>query len=302
MINKKKLQYVLITPARNEAQYIEQTIKSMISQNTLPKKWVIVSDGSTDGTDEIVKKYASAHNWIELERMPEHRDRQFAAKVHSFNAGLKRLEGLKYDIIGNVDADVSFEPDFFNHLISKFSTHPTLGVAGAPFVEGSKKVYDHNFIDLSHVSGACQIFRRECFEQVGGYIPISGGGIDWAAVTSARMHGWMTRTFTEKVYYHHRQMGTGNQGLLMSRFKHGEKDYYLGGHPLWQVFRSCFQMTRKPYLVGGMFLLLGYTNGFLRRAKSPLPQELIDFHRQEQISRLKELLKRANASNKPTIK
>src|SRR5213592_861494 len=96
--------YVLITPARNEAQFIEQTIRSVIGQTFRPAKWVIVSDGSTDGTDDIVRKYAAEHEWIELVRMPERSERHFAGKVRAFNAGHAKVKDVKYDIIGSLDA------------------------------------------------------------------------------------------------------------------------------------------------------------------------------------------------------
>ncbi|MFP4013481.1 MAG: glycosyltransferase family 2 protein [Chitinispirillaceae bacterium] len=286
----KDLKYVLVTPARNEEDFIEKTIQSVLAQTVLPKRWVIVNDGSADRTGEIVQRYTRRHDWIELVNMPEHLDRQFAAKVHSFNAGYSRLVGCKYDVIGNLDADISFDPDYFEYLLDKFQNNRQLGVIGTPFVEGEKLVYDHDYMDQSHVSGACQLFRRECFEQIGGYTPIKGGGIDWAAVTTARMMGWQTRTFTDKVFRHHRSMGTGNGGLLMSRYRHGVKDYYLGGHPLWQLFRCCFQMTRPPYLMGGVFLFLGYMNGVVTRMERPLSNDLIQFHRAEQMRRLRSIV------------
>lgn len=219
--------YVLITPARNEAAYIERTIKSMVSQTVLPLKWVIVSDGSTDGTDDIVKSYAARHKWIEMVRTPERKERHFAGKVFAFDAGYERVKDLKFDVIGNLDADISFDEDYFSFILSKMGKNPELGVAGTPFRDGTVQ-YDYRFASTEHVSGACQLFRRECFEEIGGYIPIKGGGVDWTAVTTARMKGWRTRTFTEKTYSHHRNSGTGQSTLLASRFRFGKQDYYLG--------------------------------------------------------------------------
>ena len=283
------LKYVIITPARNEEQYIEKTIKSVISQTILPLKWVIVNDGSTDRTAEIVSAYAEGHDWIELVSLPQRIDRHFAAKVQAFNAGHKKLDGIDYDFIGSLDADISFEPEYFEFLMEKFKRNPDLGVAGTPFVEDGVH-YDYRFTNIEHVSGACQVFRQKCFEDIGGYIPIKGGGIDWTAVTTARMKGWKTKTFTEMVCQHHRDMGTGNGNHLGSYFRHGRKDYYLGGHPLWQVFRSLYQMTRKPYLIGGGLILSGYAWAALCRTERPLACELMRFHRGEQILRLKKTL------------
>src|SRR5688572_28425051 len=131
------LRYVLITPARNEKAYIELTLKSVLSQTVPPLKWVIVSDGSTDGTDEIVMRYATQHDWIELVRMPERKERHFAGKVHAFNAGYARLKDLRYDAVGSLDADISFEPDYFAFLVGKLAENPKLGLVGTPFKEGN---------------------------------------------------------------------------------------------------------------------------------------------------------------------
>ena len=280
------LKYTLITPARNEEAYIEKTIRSAIAQTVLPEKWVIVSDGSTDCTDEIVRSYADQNHWMELVRMPERKERHFAAKVRAFNAGYEKVRGDRYEIIGNLDADLSFEPDYIEFLLGKFSEDPRLGVAGTPFVEDASEHYDYRFSNIEHVSGACQLFRKECFEAIGGYMPIKGGGIDWVAVTTARMKGWKTRTFTEKTIFHHRPMGTGTGNVLMARFKLGREDYYEGSHPLWELFRSVYQMKFSPIVLGGVFLLAGYTAACLQRMKRPVPPELVAFYRKEQMQRL----------------
>ena len=280
--------YVLITPARNEEDFIEMTIRSMITQTNLPLKWVIVSDGSTDATDNIVKKYLPAFPWIELVRTPERKERHFAGKVMAFNSGYERVKDLNYDIIGNLDADLSFEKDYFEFLLSNFAENPKLGVAGTPFVEDGKH-YDFRFASTDHVSGACQLFRKDCFEQIGGYIPIKGGGIDWVAVTTARMKGWKTQTFIENTCTHHLKIVTGDSNKLMAAFKYGQKNYYLGGHPLWHLSRSIFQMKNKPYIIGGLLLLWGYLWASIIRMERPVSPELMKFYRAEQMQRLKNI-------------
>jgi GT2 family glycosyltransferase len=280
--------YVLVTPARNEAQYIGHTLESMVAQTLRPQRWVIVSDGSTDGTDEIVACFQQNHPWIRLIRMPEGRDRTFAAKVHCFNAGVAQLDDVEFDVIGNLDADISFGPDYFAFLMQKFADSQRLGVAGTPFVEGSIH-YDYRFTNIEHVSGACQLFRRDCFADIGGYVPVKGGGIDWMAVTTARMKGWQTRTFTERTCLHHRPMGSGSTSRLRGIFRHGQKDYFLGGHPVWQVVRCGYQLTRRPYVIGGLWLLAGYYWAAVRRTPRPVSAELMRFHRTEQMLRLRAL-------------
>jgi glycosyltransferase involved in cell wall biosynthesis len=261
------LKYVLVTPARNEEAFIEGAILSVVSQTIRPERWVIVSDGSTDGTDEIIKQFAKEYAWIELLRMPEHRDRTFAAKAACFNAGYDRLKSGDFDLIGNLDADITLPDDYYEFLLGRFAEMPKLGVAGTPFIEDASRpqnhTYAHKFADLEHVSGACQMFRRQCFEEVEGYTPIKGGGIDWVAVTTARMKGWQTRTFVE--------------------------DYYVGGHPLWQVLRGIFQMKEKPFVLGGLFLIFGYFWAMVKRTPRPVSPELIAFHQGEQMARLRKM-------------
>jgi len=277
--------YVLVTPARNEAAFIEQTLRSLVTQTVLPLKWVIVSDGSTDATDEIVARYAVEHRWIELLRMPERHERHFAGKVHAFNAGYERLRGMPYDVIGSLDADISFEPDYFEFLLNHLARNPELGLVGTPFKDDA--IYDYRFVSIEHVSGACQLFRRECFEEIGGYVPMKGGGIDHVAVITARMKGWKTRTFTEKICHHHRKIGTAQHGRVKSRFRDGALDYALGGHPLWEVFRTAYQMTRRPYLIGGLSLFAGYISAAIRNESRPVSAELVAFRRREQMQRLR---------------
>ena len=279
--------YILITPARNEAQFIEGTLLSVIAQTVRPVKWIIVSDGSTDGTDKIVKRFLVDNPWIELVRMPERRDRHFAAKVSCFNGAYEKVRDSTYEVIGNLDSDITFDKTYIEFLLQKFAEDPDLGVAGTPFVEGAES-YDYRFTSVEHVSGACQLFRRQCFVEIGGYRPIKGGGIDWVAVTTARMKGWKTRTFTEMVCHHHRPLGTASSGKLKAWYRLGKQDYYLGGHPVWELFRSCLQMRNKPYILGGLLLLTGFGWSFITRTKRQVDADLAVFHQKEQMQRLRD--------------
>lgn len=285
------LAYVLITPARNEAAFLEQTIQSVIRQTLLPVRWVIVSDGSTDGTDEIVKSYAAKYPWIKLVQMPERRERDFAGKVQAFNAGCARVAEVQYDVIGNLDADITMDPEYFDFLLAKFAENPQLGVGGTPFRENSVQ-YDYRFSSVDHVSGACQLFRRECFESIGGYVPVKMGGIDLVAVLKARMRGWQTRTFLEKSSVHHRQMGTAKRSVLMVAWKGGQGDYRLGTHPVWEISRSFYQMTKPPIILGAAFRLAGFLWAMVIRAEKAMPESLVRFRRREQMQRLRDFFKK----------
>lgn len=285
------LPYVLVTPARNEEAFIEKTIVSVVNSRVLPLKWVIVDDASTDKTPEIIQRYIADHPWIEMVQMPPRRDRSFAAKVHSFNAGFERVKELPYEVIGNLDSDVSFDSEFLGFLIQKFEEDPSLGVAGTVFKEDGYSSDKDSFEGQTHVSGQVQLFRRKCFEEIGGYIPHRAGGIDWMAVTSARMKGWKTRSFRETFFFHHRHLGTAGRGVHAAIFSYGEKDYYLGNHPIWEFFRVAYQMTKRPYLTAGAALGLGYCWAFVTRTPRPVSPELMAFHRREEMTKLKAILK-----------
>jgi poly-beta-1,6-N-acetyl-D-glucosamine synthase len=279
------LTYVLITPARNEAAFIRVTLDSMVRQVAKPVRWVIVSDGSTDGTDEIVREYAAQHPWIVLLRTADRSERHFAGKVGAFATGYDSVKGLTYDAIGSLDADISFDSQYFRFLLAQLEEDPRLGVVGTPFRDES--TYDYRFVSVEHVSGACQLFRRECFEEIGGYVPMKLGGIDHVAVITARMRGWKTRTFPERHCLHHRKMGSALHGRIKAIYRIGVLDYALGGHPVWEVFRAAYQATQRPRIVRGVVLYAGYLAAAARRLERPVSPELVAFRRAEQMRRLR---------------
>ncbi len=283
--------YVLITPARNEEKFIKKTIQSMIRQTALPLRWVIVNDGSTDATAGIVRRFLADHPWMELVDLPARNERNFAGKVYAFNEGLACIRELNYNFVGNLDADISFEPDHFDFLVRKLCENPQLGVAGTAYTqENDWDSTRDSFEGETSVHGACQLFRRECFEEIGGYVANRAGGIDWIAVTTARMKGWQTRNFREKRYHHYRKMGTAQRSPVGAMYDYGKKDYFLGGSPLWELFRAAYQLTKKPLLFGGLALFCGYCVEALRRSERPVSRELVRFHRQEQAKKLRMIL------------
>ena len=282
------MKYVLITPAHNEQAFIEKTLASMVAQTVLPERWVIVDDGSTDHTAETVERYAARYPWIELVRLAQRQDRNFASKAHAVNTGLERAHSFQFEIVGNLDADISFGPDYMEFLMQKFSEDPKLGIAGTPFTQdGNYDSSKDSFEGENYVSGQCQLFRRQCFQEIGGYVPNRAGGLDWIAVMTARMKGWKVRSFPQKRFHHYRTLGTAEKGPLRALFSYGEKDYYLGGSPVWQLFRVAYRMTKKPVLLGGLALLSGYAWAALRRVNRVVSPELMRFHRREQMNKLK---------------
>lgn len=285
------MNYILITAARNEEKFIEGTIRSVVSQTCLPERWVIVDDGSTDRTAEIVTSYASQYPWIELVRHPQRKDRNFAGKVHAFNEGFARVQSLQVELIGNLDADVSFGADHFEFLLKKFADDPLLGVAGTAYTQdGGWDSTRDSFEGQTCVHGACQLFRRQCFQEIGGYQPSRAGGIDWIAVTTARMKGWKTWNYREKHFHHHRIMGTAERSEVGAMFDYGKKDYLLGGSPIWELFRAGYRLTKRPVIFGGIALLSGYCTAALQRVERPVSPELMRFHRREQMTKLRLIL------------
>lgn len=285
------MNYVLVTAAKNEEAVIDHTLRSVTAQTVLPLRWVIVDDGSTDRTAEIVESYAVRYPWIRLVRRPARVNRTFAGKVHSINAGLDAVKDLSFEVFGNLDADVSFAPDYIAFLLGKFEDDRQLGVAGTPFTQdGGYDSTRDSFEGEHYVAGPCQLFRMRCFADIGGYVPNPAGGVDWIAVMTARMRGWKVVAFPQKRFHHHRSMGTAERGEVAAMFSYGEKDYYLGGSPLWQLVRGAYRMAKRPRIVGGLALLSGYAWAAVRRTPRAVTPELMQFHRREQRRKLKAIV------------
>ena len=282
----RPLRYVLVTAAHNEERFIDKTLSSVVSQTRLPELYVVVDDGSTDRTAAIADRYAEGRPWLRVLRLPAGGQRNFARKVRAFNAGLEQTDGLVFDCIGNLDADVSLEADHFEYLLSQFAGDRRLGVAGTVYIQPGFNSMSDSFEGEECVAGPLQLFRRESFTEIGGYVANPLGGIDWIAVTTARMKGWRTKTFAARRYYHHRSMGTANRSHVGAMFDYGRKDYFLGGSPLWQCGRVCYRMTKRPYVVGGLALLAGYSYAAITRVPRPVSDALVRFHRAEQRRKL----------------
>ena len=282
------MKYDLITSARNEEAFVQKTLESVVGQTRLPERWVIIDDGSSDRTAEIVAGYAEKFPWIRLIRNPKREGRNFAAKANGVNTALAQSQEVAFEVLGNLDADVSFAPDYMEFLLHQFAGDPKLGAAGTPFTQaGGYDSSKDSFEGENFVAGPIQMFRRECFRDVGGYTASPAGGVDWIAVMTARLKGWTTRSFAEKRYHHHRLMGTAEKSPVAALFSYGQKDYYLGGSPGWQRFRVTYRLLKRPYVVGGLALFFGYVWAAIQRVPRPVSPELMRFHRAEQMKKLK---------------
>jgi len=287
-----KESYVLITPARNEEAFIEQTIQSVISQTILPLKWIIVSDNSTDHTCDIVNHYKKEFEFIELLKLSNSSERNYASKVNAFNSGQEKLKNMQYQFIGNLDADITFADTYYQQLINEFHKDSHLGIAGG-FVIEKYNGKDKNFsINLNSVGCAVQFFRRECFEQIGGYLPLKMGGEDAVAENMAKMYGWKVRTFKEIKVYHHRPMGSGNWNSWKARFNQGQEEYLVGYHPLFFLLKSLRRLTQKPYVLGSILTIFGYCAAFFKKEERPVSKYFVKYLRQSQKQRMIHVLKK----------
>ncbi len=276
--------YVVITPVRNEAAFIGRTIDSMIAQTVRPAQWVIVNDGSTDDTADIVRAHIAGHPWIRLIQRPDRGFRQRGGGViKAFNAGYAALTITDYHFIVKLDGDVSFAPDYFERLLARFTAQPRLGIAGGTCYVQDGKTWKPEGTDPTHVRGATKMYRRACFEDIGGLVAHLGwDGVDeW----QARTRGWQAQSFLDIPIYHHRTTG-GAGGFLQGRIEQGRAAYYMGYHPLFMLARGVRRMADRPFVLGGLSLLWGYASDWLRQRKQVNDPAMIHFLRQNQLKRL----------------
>jgi poly-beta-1,6-N-acetyl-D-glucosamine synthase len=283
--------YVVVTAARNEEDFIELTIRSVVAQTVRPLKWVIVSDRSVDGTDEIVRSYADKYSFIHLVRIDKPSERNTAAKVQAIGVGIKALGQTEYAYFGNLDADISFGETYFETLLQHFERDNKLGVIGGRIfqVDGRAGAFEHS-ASTESVAGATQFFRRECFDQIGGFQPIAGGMEDGIAEITARYYGWKTRSFRDLPVFHHRALGTVGRSIYRVRFGNGLTEYVVGFGFAYHAIRALSRLSERPYLIGTILVLSGYMWGLLSRRRKSIPDPIVRYMRREQRTKLFGLL------------
>ncbi len=288
---KEKLEstsYIVITPVKNEAKYIELTIESMIHQNIKPLVWIIVNDGSNDETEMIVKKYTDDYDWIKLiNRRGDDVRRRGQGVVETFYYGFESIDE-KFDYIVKLDGDVSFEPDYFESLIKEFLSDPSLGIAGGGLYEKPDGVNWKLNTTEDHVRGATKMYRRACFEAIGGLKPSMGwDGIDeWTALSQ----GWKVRSILSLKFMHYRYTGAAT-GYLKSFYEQGYGAYRMGYHPLFIIARGIRRMTDRPFIIGGLALIWAYLVAWLRQEEFLAERDVIRFIRKTQLQKLMGLIK-----------
>lgn len=278
--------YVLVTPVRDEVALLPKTIASVTVQTILPSEWIIVSDGSTDGTDDVVRAAAAKFPWIHLLPLAPRPGRSFAAVVHNTELGIRHLSCRDYHHIGLLDSDVEFQPDYFEQLMRRFELEPALGLAGGVVIDKGlpRDRFPRNRID---VPGAVQFFSRECFESMGGLIPIPEGGWDTVTCAMARMNGYQTRLFTDLVVDHLKPRNVSEGGAVRRKWQLGVRDYAVGYHPLFEAVKCVSRMKDRPFLIGAVAWWIGFCTAVFQRRPRMIDSSVVEYIRSEQINRLR---------------
>jgi poly-beta-1,6-N-acetyl-D-glucosamine synthase len=276
--------YIIITPVRNEEQYLERTVESVLSQTILPAEWVIVNDGSTDQTGVIIDRYAAQCPWIRAVHRANRGFRKAGGGViEAFYDGYNSLRTDDWEFIVKLDGDLTFAPDYFEQCFAHFSSEPRLGIGGGEIYHdlGGQLKLEAN--PAFHVRGATKIYRRACWEGIGGLCVAPG----WDTVdeVKANMFGWSTHSFPELRLIHHRFTGSA-EGLLRDRVKHGVACYVSGYHPLFVAAKCVSRLAQKPYLIGAAAILYGFLKGHLTHAPRVTDARVIRYIRAQQLRRL----------------
>lgn len=283
--------YVLVTPARNEMNFLPALIECVLSQTVLPAKWIIVNDNSTDRTEEIARDAARTSARIEVIGMSASSGRSFGSKARAFDQGYRELRPMYFDYVGNVDADVTFGRTYYEQLLDRMAKSPRLGVASGVILDKTERGFRRTISSLNHAVGAVQFWRRECYEETGGYKPVTLGGMDSLAERTARLRGWETRSFEELAVLHHKPIDSaaGGTGSRIA-YRAGCTDYYVGTSLLFAVLKAIRRWRERPMILSTFVRLLGYTRLCVLREDRDAPDDLVRFLRKEEVRLLIEKL------------
>lgn len=278
--------YALITAAWNEEAFIKAPLDAVTAQTVPPLVWVIVSDASSDRTDDIVGSYAKQFPYIRLLRLDKSHDQSFAAQIEAINAGYDYIRHLEFEFVGNLDADISVESDYFERVLAEFEKDRLLGLAGGVVCDRKGGSFAARPLNRRHsVPLGVQCFRRQCFDALGGYRRLAYGSADWYAEVQMRMLGWDVRSIEGLPAMHHRSTGT-TRGMIWYCYRQGLADYSLGTHPIFELAKVA---RRLPYGICGLSAvaeLAGFIRAHLRHEERAVSQEFVTYLRKEQVNRL----------------
>ncbi|HKS76188.1 MAG TPA: glycosyltransferase family A protein, partial [Terriglobales bacterium] len=275
--------FVVISPVRDEVGHLEKSIRSMVRQTIRPTQWIVVNDGSKDATGAILDRWAQTEPWIDVVHRAD-RGRREPGKgvVEAFYDGFRRISA-EWDFVVKLDGDLEFEPTYFEKCLAEFQADPKLGIAGGVICHRVNGALEPEPNPAFHVRGASKIYRRGCWEQIGGLLPIPGW--DTADELKANMLGWSTRSIPHLLLEHQRFTGSAI-GDWQNAIKNGMGSYVTGYHPLFMLLRCTHQVFHRPYLVGSVGLLYGYVLGCLHRVPQVADRDLIRYVRQQQLRRM----------------
>lgn len=272
---------------KNEEKHVRKTLQSMVQQTVKPLEWVIVNDGSTDRSGDIVSEFRNRSRWIRMldleglgDRLPEHYGGHV---VDLIREGLNYVECQDFDFIVKLDCDISFENTFFQRIFAEFERNPSLGISSGTSVvlQGGKLVQEKTA--ATHTLGATKVYRKACFLEIGGLVPTMGwDGID---EIKARMKGWEARPVCDLVFVHDRPEGMAS-GLLSSGIERGKGSYYMGYHPLFLVARACWRMMKPQLFADGIGLLAGYFSSMFAGRERLSDPDFVKYLRKQQLRKL----------------
>jgi len=276
--------YVVVTPARNEAEYIDQTIESMLNQSIPPRLWVIVDDGSTDNTAAIVERMTEEVDWVQLVRRADRGRRSAGTGVMAaFSDGLDLMGDIDWDFLVKLDADLRFEPDYFEACLTQFGSDANLGIAGGKIYDVYPDRLVHDAHPAFHVRGATKIYRRECWKDIGGLIEAPGW--DTLDEVKANQEGWSTRTLFDCPIYQLRPTGEA-AGSWSNWSKNGAAAYRSGYHPAFVLARAARRLVQPPSVTAPTALVWGYTQAWYSKIDRIDDPELLRYVKQQQWNRL----------------
>jgi len=283
-LTSEQTKYVIITPVRDEEAHLRLTLECMLRQTILPKEWIIVNDGSTDDTASIIDEYAHQHRWIRAVHRPNRGFRKpGGGVVEAFNEGYQNLQSRDWEFISKFDGDLSFDPDYFECCFRNFDNDPKLGVGGGTIcyiVDGVKKFEK---APAFHVRGATKIYRRNCWDAIGGFW--AAPGWDTMDEVKANSLGWNTKSFKDLHLVHHRPTGEAD-GFWSGLVKYGRANYICGYHPLFMFAKFVRRLAVKPPILGALALMYGYVTGYLKHIPQVDDPVAIAYLRRQQLNRL----------------
>jgi biofilm PGA synthesis N-glycosyltransferase PgaC len=284
--------YVLISACHNEEAYVRGLIDTIARQTVSPLRWIIVDDGSTDATYSNAVARSKELPFLQIVRMPSGRTRSFTSQVFAAQYGYTLIKEMEFDFVAFLDADIRLEPDYYERLITLLNGDKQLGLGGGVVIDKYEDRTENSRggSEEFHVAGGVQLFRRRCFEQIGGYCAIDGGGQDTIADVMSVMHGWKVRAFSQIKALHLRPEGFVKEKVFGHGMKWGRKFYLLGYHPLFYFGQCIRRSIRRPFVIGSVFQLFGFVWATIKGEPRPVSPEFVRFLRRAQMRRVREAI------------